>query len=62
MRYEKAICPNCFDTDYAQGECAKCGYRESYDQRSARALRAGTNLQGPDVIGEVLGECVLGIT
>lgn len=62
MRYEKAICPNCFDTDYAQGECAKCGYRESYDQRSARALRAGTILKGRYIIGKVLGEGGFGIT
>lgn len=62
MRYEGAICPNCFDTDYAQGECAKCGYREDYDQRSARALRAGTILKGRYIIGKVLGEGGFGIT
>ena len=62
MRYEREICPNCFDTEYGQGECAKCGYRESYETRSARALQAGTILNGRYIVGRVLGEGGFGIT
>ena len=55
MRYEREICPNCFDTEYGQGECAKCGYRESYETRCARALLAGPILILRYIVGRVLG-------
>ncbi len=62
MKYEGSFCPNCFDTGYANGECPKCGYREAYCQRTARALPSGVVLNKRYIIGKVLGEGGFGIT
>lgn len=57
------ICPNCFDSNYQNGVCSRCGYQARFaSHHSGRGLAAGMLLKNRYIIGKILGEGGFGIT
>lgn len=57
------ICPNCFDSNYQNGVCSRCGYQARFaSHNSGRGLTAGMLLKNRYIIGKILGEGGFGIT
>ncbi len=58
-----AICPNCFDGNYHNGVCGRCGYQARFaSHNSGRGLAEGTVVKARYIIGKILGEGGFGIT
>ncbi len=57
------LCPNCFDGNYLNGVCRRCGYQARFaSNNSGRGLAAGTLVKKKYIIGKILGEGGFGIT
>ena len=62
-QYLANICPNCFDGNFQNGVCSRCGYQARFaSHNSGRGLMEGTVLKARYIIGKILGEGGFGIT